>query len=112
MTHILSEEWQQHVASSISHWTEMARHSVGEAAAAHSTPSAVFKPRVFIDGDQWCALYGANLQDGVAGFGDSPAAAMLDFDRAWVTDLQPQAQSKAAEVLKAHGFPELHKEKP
>jgi hypothetical protein len=38
-----------------------------------------------MDGNQWCALYGDNLQDGVCGFGDSPAAAMQDFDMAWVT---------------------------
>ena len=29
------------------------------------------------------ALYGENLQDGVAGFGDSPALAMADFDLQW-----------------------------
>ena len=28
------------------------------------------------DGDQWCALYGENLQEGVAGFGRTPAEAM------------------------------------
>lgn len=46
-------------------------------------PSMMLKPSLFIDGNQWCALYGANLQDGVAGFGDSPDEAYLDFDRAW-----------------------------
>jgi len=35
------------------------------------------------DGNQWCALYGENIQDGVAGFGDSPNAAMQAFDVAW-----------------------------
>ena len=37
------------------------------------------------DGDQWCALYGENLQEGVAGFGRTPAEAMADFDQAWTT---------------------------
>ena len=46
-------------------------------------PSAVFRPALSIDGDQWCALYGANLQEGVAGFGASPELAMRDFDRCW-----------------------------
>ena len=41
--------------------------------------------RIFIDGNQWCALYGENLQDGTAGFGDSPDAAMRDFDKNWYT---------------------------
>lgn len=46
-------------------------------------PSVLFRPHLSIDGNQWCALYGDNLQDGVAGFGDSPEAAMRDFDQAW-----------------------------
>ena len=49
--------------------------------------SVLMRPRLTIDGNQWCALYGENLQDGVAGFGDSPAAAMEDFDRAWIAKL-------------------------
>lgn len=50
-------------------------------------PCIQFRPRIFRDGNQWCALYGDNLQDGVAGFGDSPELAMWDFDRAWATKL-------------------------
>lgn len=38
------------------------------------------KPRFFIDGDKWCCLYGENIQDGVAGFGDSPHEAMTDWN--------------------------------
>ena len=32
------------------------------------------------DGNQWCWLYGADLQEGVAGFGTSPKHAMEDFE--------------------------------
>jgi hypothetical protein len=46
-------------------------------------PSAIYRPAISIDGNQWCALYGENLQDGVAGFGDTPEAAMAAFDKAW-----------------------------
>lgn len=46
-------------------------------------PSVLYRPRIFVDGRLWCALYGDNLQDGVAGFGESPAAAMRDFDKKW-----------------------------
>lgn len=46
-------------------------------------PSMMLRPKLFIDGNQWCALYGENIQDGVAGFGDSPELAFLDFDRLW-----------------------------
>jgi len=46
-------------------------------------PFNMIKPRVFRDGDQWCALHGDDIQIGVCGFGDSPDAAAYDFDRAW-----------------------------
>lgn len=62
-------------------------------------PSVAFKPRLSIDGDKWCALYGDNLQDGVAGFGDSPAEAMLDFDRNWNAKLSMQ-RAPVAEIDK------------
>ena len=51
--------------------------------AEYRRPSAVYRPTLTLDGNAWCALYGANLQDGVAGFGDTPAAAMAAFDEAW-----------------------------
>lgn len=50
-------------------------------------PCVIYRPALSIDGDQWCALYGNNLQDGIAGFGSSPASAMLDFDKSWQADL-------------------------
>lgn len=50
---------------------------------AHTKPSTIYRPALSIDGDQWCALYGENLQDGVAGFGASPEEAMNAFDKAW-----------------------------
>ena len=40
-------------------------------------------PFVSLDGGKWCALYGPNLQDGVAGFGDSPEEAREAFVAAW-----------------------------
>lgn len=36
------------------------------------------------DGDKWCVLWGVDLQKGVAGFGDTPNAAMMDFETAMV----------------------------
>lgn len=52
----------------------------------HGRPSAVFKPTLTKDGNQWCALYGEDLMSGIAGFGDSPAAAMAVFDKAWTSN--------------------------
>lgn len=53
------------------------------AAVAMQEACAIYRPSLSIDGNQWCALYGNNIQDGVAGFGDSPALAMQDFNRNW-----------------------------
>lgn len=51
-------------------------------------PFNTVKPlSIRIDGNKWCVLYGDNLQDGVAGFGDSPELASWDFDRAWCAKL-------------------------
>jgi hypothetical protein len=61
--------------------------------AAHATePCVLYRPALSIDGDQWCALYGDNLQDGVAGFGPSPAHAMQDFNRVWYAMLRQMPQ--------------------
>lgn len=57
-------------------------HMVAE---VQKSPSAIYRPVLTIDGNQWCALYGDDLQSGVAGFGDTPADAMREFDKAWTT---------------------------
>lgn len=57
--------------------------SIGIIESGLLRPSVLMRPRVFPDGAAWCALYGENIQDGVAGFGDSPAAACGSFDAAW-----------------------------
>ncbi|MBD1590333.1 hypothetical protein [Pseudomonas typographi] len=46
-------------------------------------PSVLYRPKLSIDGNQWCALYGDNMHDGVAGFGDTPELAMHDFNKNW-----------------------------
>jgi hypothetical protein len=75
----------------------MARSQITEefrmVAVEHQRPSVLFRPKLSVDGNQWCALYGDNLQDGVAGFGDSPAKAMQDFDNNWLRDLPKNEQS-------------------
>lgn len=44
---------------------------------------ALLRPSISIDGNQWCVLYGENLQDGVAGFGDTAFEAVLAFNKEW-----------------------------
>lgn len=90
MSQALNDEWQSLAANSVCHAAQMAQASIQFAAAQYERPSAIYRPAISIDGDKWCALYGANLQDGVAGFGDSPAEAMAEFDKAWNATLGSQ----------------------
>lgn len=43
----------------------------------------ILKPKLYPDGNQWCVLYGENITIGVAGFGDTPYLAILDFNKSW-----------------------------
>jgi hypothetical protein len=55
-----------------------------DAALEAKRPFMLLRPRIFIDGDQWCVLYGDDLQDGVAAFGETPEKAAVQFDLAWL----------------------------
>lgn len=46
-------------------------------------PFMLLRPKMSLDGNMWCALYGDNLQEGVAGFGFSPDEASKEFDKNW-----------------------------
>lgn len=41
------------------YWNEMY-----QAACEQRRPFVQLRPRVFLDGNMWCALYGDNIQDG------------------------------------------------
>ena len=47
----------------------------------------LLKPTLQRDGNQWCVLYGKDLQDGIAGFGASPMKAIWDFNKSWAEEL-------------------------
>ena len=34
--------------------------------------------KIYMDGDQWCVLVGENLQEGIAGFGNTPLSALKE----------------------------------
>jgi hypothetical protein len=57
--------------------------------AASDVATQLTRPSIMLrlipakDGNQWCVLYGENLQEGIAGFGDTPDKAMTAFDVAW-----------------------------
>lgn len=62
------------------------------AVARYNDPHVMMRPKIFRDGDQWCCLYGDNLEEGVAGFGDSPSLAANAFDTAWITNIKEARQ--------------------
>lgn len=75
-------------ASSLSYAIDSVRLEYAHAADTHRLaaleamrPSVLYRPAISIDGDQWCALYGQDLQCGVAGFGDSVEESMRNFDK-------------------------------
>jgi hypothetical protein len=74
--------------ANISHYVECAStiigYEVSKTMDCYRAPSAIYRPTLSLDGNQWCALYGDNLQVGCAGFGDTPALAMAAFDAAWM----------------------------
>lgn len=48
-----------------------------------NTPSAIYRPELFQEGNAWCAVFGRDIAVGVVGCGESPQEAMLAFDAAW-----------------------------
>jgi hypothetical protein len=44
---------------------------------------SILKPKVTIDGNQYCVLYGEDLQSGIAGFGDTLMSAIFDFNKSF-----------------------------
>ena len=64
---------QEAARSQTEYWEQMAR------------PSMMLKPALTMDGNQFCALYGENLQEGIAGFGNTSELAYRDFDKNWHT---------------------------
>ena len=91
----MNEEWSRIAASSISHAADMAKCAIQEAAYEHMRPSVLFRPKLSLDGDMWCALLGDDLQVGLAGFGETPAKAMYAFDAAWLEPIKPKTEDAA-----------------
>lgn len=88
----------------ISHEKAMVRDQLMAVAYDMGRPSTIYRPAISLDGNMWCALYGDNLQDGVAGFGRSPAEAMADFDKNWSSqDVHKIKTEEAEERRRADG---------
>lgn len=76
-------------AFDISFAVEIVKQEFCVAAAEMARPSAVFKPVLSRDGNMWCALLGENIAEGLCAFGDTPAEAMANFDKAFQNERIP-----------------------
>lgn len=70
------------------------RNEFEQSAFQMRRPFVLLRPAMFPDGNQWCALYGESLQEGVAGFGDTPEKAAIAFDLAWLNAKPSVTQGK------------------
>lgn len=78
-------------AFDISHARAMLQEQIACVGFEMVRPSVLYRPSIALDGTKWCALYGEDLMNGVAGFGDTPQEAMAEFDQAWFKQRTPAA---------------------
>lgn len=81
----LDTDYQSMLVNGLLHNDSMQKENEREVTFHQCRPSILLRPKLFPDGNQWCALYGDNLQEGFAGFGDTPEKAMGDFDEKYRT---------------------------
>lgn len=82
-------------ASGLSWAIDIIKQEICFSASRHASPSVLYRPVLSIDGNQWMALYGENLMNGVAGFGETPEKAMEAFDKAWREESPPRIKERA-----------------
>jgi hypothetical protein len=76
---------EHQMMSDFEHNCRMVANRAMEMISQHDRPSVIYRPKLYKDGDQWCVLYGEDIQSGVCGFGDTPSQAMFEFDTKWVS---------------------------
>ena len=74
----MTQSHLQHAKDDIDYQNAEERQTVNLVAALGLTPKR--------DGNQWCFLYGDDLQSGVAGFGNSVRDAAIEFSRNFYKD--------------------------
>lgn len=80
------------IESSQRQWHEVLLHQerIGLAVeASEYNKFTMLKPKVFIDGNQYCVLLGSNIQDGIAGFGDTVHKAIINWNASFFTEIKP-----------------------
>lgn len=59
---------------------------------------SMLQPKLFIDGDHWCCLWGTDLQMGIAGFGKSPMEAIRNWNAEWHKEKAALSAAERGEV--------------
>lgn len=88
MSHVLNDADSSLLMNAIEHQYRLTQELAREMLWEKNRPAVLFKPKVYKDGNQWCAMLGDNLQEGICGFGNSPDEATRAFDTAWATKEQ------------------------
>lgn len=87
VSNVLAEAARQ--AFDISFAREIVQQEMCFAAGQMARPSVIYRPTISLDGNCYCALYGEDLMSGCAGFGETMADAMADFDKNWAIQKAP-----------------------
>jgi hypothetical protein len=93
MSELLSKDNQERVVMETVSFFEIRRREDSRVTDELLRPFILMHPKIFPDGNQWCVLYGENLQEGVCGFGDTPYLAAEDFDKNWMWQKLPSPPS-------------------
>jgi len=80
----------------ISHAKAILQEQIGIVGNEMIRPSVLYRPTILLDGNCYCALYGEDLMSGCAGFGETMAAAMADFDHNWHAQKAPTPRTSAS----------------
>ena len=85
MNSILNEEMSHMLANSINHYQSIQHQEQLNLILGQQEMILVktFSLVPFKDGDMWCVLLGKNLQEGIAGFGETPFKAIIDFNNSF-----------------------------
>jgi len=75
----------------VSHAKALLQEQIWHVGSEMTRPSVLHRPSLSVDGTKWCAMLGDNLMDGLAGFGETPDAAMRAFDTAFLSQRTPAA---------------------
>lgn len=81
---MLSEQNQMMIVNAACHAIAMNQETERMAIGDRMYPHVILRAKMYQDGDQWCCLYGDSIQNGVVGFGATPAKAASAFDAVWI----------------------------